>query len=356
MLRRFAMPIPQPQFVLAALDSDTITEFLGIVAAGAFLVVALWVLITFLKESTTRQSLLAAQLEAAKVAEQADRASDAQDLFEEEVRKLEEEYRQFFDQTIGLCKSKLGELVANARSAQASIAASYARVARNQDGEHAEVIKERFLKACEAQWSGFKAEVGYVGFQDLEPQLRMVLNAHELIAESAANPAAVAGEIAPGLLRLNEVILLQRGMHSERMGSFQMEAMEAVEPFKRYYNRCVKEWLNDILFNLVQKLREKKARGASIRDTELKSRFVRLRNILETVSRLSDRLESNMQEIGEQDAAFDQIAFGGVVLSVLSQAPQWFPELGDDQAEPSPSGAVASGHENARAHVRSAAR
>ena len=313
------------------LDSDAFTEFFGIVAVLAFVSTAIWIIITLARDAAQKKTVLEATSFTEIAKEEQQHQEEA--AFEEEVRRIQEEYVEFYEEIVRSSKTKLGELVAHSRCAYEKMATAYSRICHNPESEHPENLKKRFTRVCDSQWNFFKAEVGYIGYEEIEPQIAMVLNAQSLFEQFDHNEDMGDMTMTPGMARVQEVLLLQKSVPSERMGTFQMDVIEAVQPFKFYFDRVVKEWIADNVFKIVGKIRKKGAAGATIRDTDLKERFVRMKNTLDTVGKSCDRLDSNLQNIGEEDAAFNQIMFAGVVLSMLSSAPDWFPELGDTAAE-----------------------
>ena len=324
----------QTSLAFVAIDSNSFTNFLGIVAVVAFCVTAIWIMFTLFRDAGKRNTVMAAQ-EQIQSSIAPPPPKDPQEIFDEEVKRIEEECTEFYDEAIKTAKAKLGELVLHSRSALRNISITYAKISRNPDNEHFDHLKAKFIKVCESQWSFFKNELGYISYNDIEPHIRMIFSSQTMADQVSKSHDDEDSEMSPSMSRVQEVLLLQNSIPSERMGAFQMEAMDAVEPFKRYYETCVKDWVNECLFNIVSKIREKGAKGASIKDTNLRERFVRLKNTIETMGRLADRLDSNMQEIGEQDAAYNQIIFGSVIMSILAHAPAWFPELGDSELDSS---------------------
>jgi len=321
-------------YFILAIDSESLTDFLGIAAIVAFSLTALWVLAIVLMESARAKRLQgrSPSASAAWAREEARRQE-----FAAEVKRIEEEYAEFYETAMIAAKSKLGELTRRARASLSRIAAAYSRHCRNYEREHADALSARFTQACDRQWRFFKDDLGYIGFNDVEPHLRSVLECQELFerfGDAEGEVEAGAVETAPGIERAKELRELLRTIPSERLGMLQMEAIEAIAPFSSYYEKYTKDWLNDALFGIVNKLRKRGSTGASIRDTDLKQRFTRLKHALETMGRLSERLESNLQEKGEQKAAFAQIVFAGVALAMLAAAPEWFPEIGDPSQEP----------------------
>ena len=321
------------RIVAIGLDSDAYTEFFGIVAVLAFVSTAIWIMITLAREAAQKKTVLAATTFTATAREEQQHREEA--AFEEEVRRIQEEYVEFYEEIVSSSKTKLGELVAHSRCSFDKMATAYSRICHNPENDHPENLKKRFTRVCDSQWDFFKTEVGYIGYEEIEPQIAIVLNAQALFEQFDHNEDKEMGDVAmtPGMARVQEVLLLQKSVPSERMGTFQMDVIESVQPFKFYFERIVKEWIADNVFKIVGKIRKRGVAGATIRDTDLKERFVRMKNTLDTVGKSCDRLDSNLQNIGEEDAAFNQIMFAGVVLSMLSAAPDWFPELGDIAAE-----------------------
>jgi len=332
--------------VAFGMNSDAFTEFFGAVAVVAFLATALWIIVTIGREAANKQKLGAAEGSSGSTRLLAtERAAAA---FEEEVRKIQEEYVEFYNEAISKSKSKLGELVAQSRCSFENMAGAYSRICHNPDGEHPENLRQRFAKVCERQWECLKSDLGYVGYEEIEPQIALVLNAQSFVEQYSSGSSSEEVSLTPSMNRMQEVIALQKSVPKERMGTFQMDAIEAVAPFKFYFEKSVREWVNDSVFRIVRKIRERGASGATIRDTDLKGRFVRLKHILDTVGKSCERLDSNLQNIGQEDAAFNQIIFAGVVLSMLSRAPEWFPDLGDvAQAEAEEAMAVSASEEGA---------
>lgn len=318
--------------VALGFDSDAYTEFFGIIAVLAFVATAVWIIITLAREAAQKKALLAAASFTATAKEEQQLQKEA--AFEEEVQRIQEEYVEFYEEVVNSSKTKLGELVAHSRLAYDKMASAYSRICRNPESEHPENLKKRFFSVCDNQWNFFKSEVGYIGYEEIEPQIAMVLNAQAMYEQfDHVRDGEDDIEMTPGMARIQELLLLQKSVPPERMGTFQMDVIESVQPFKFYYDKVIKEWIADNVFKIVGKIRRRGASGASIRDTDLKERFVRMKNTLDTVGKSCDRLDSNLQNIGEEDAAFNQIMFAGVVLSMLSTAPDWFPELGDIAAE-----------------------
>jgi|GEM_PF-2635254 len=313
--------------VAAGIDSDSYTEFFGVVAVLAFVITAVWIIITLSKEAANKKTAIAARTYSETAREE--QRDNEEAAFEEEVQRIQEEYVDFYEELVKASKTKLGELVAHSRCSLENIANAYCRICRNPDSEHPENLKRRFLRTCENQWDFFKSDLGYIGYEEIEPQIAMVLNAQSMFEGYGGVEGNVDVAVTPGMARVQEVLLLQKSIPNERIGAFQMDVLEGVEPFKFFFEKGIKEWIAESVFKIVGKIREKGAAGATIKDTDLKERFVRLKNTLDTVGKSCERLGSNLQNIGEEDAAFNQIMFGGVVLSMLSTAPDWFPELGD---------------------------
>jgi len=321
-------------YYISIVDGEKLTDFLGIAAIIAFSLTAFWVLAIVLMESARakRSQGRSPSPSAAWAREEARRQE-----FAAEVKRIEEEYAEFYEAAIILAKSKLGELTRRARASLSRIAAAYSRHCRNYEREHADSLSKRFMQACDRQWRFFKDDLGYIGLNDVEPHLRSVLECQELFerfGDTEGEVGSGAVETTPDRERAKELRELLRTIPPERLGMLQMEAIEAFAPYSSYYDKYTKEWLNDALFGIVNKLRKRGSTGASIRDTDLKQRFTRLKHALETMGRLSERLESNLQEKGEQKAAFAQIVFAGVALAILAAAPEWFPEIGDPSQEP----------------------
>ncbi len=324
------------QLASLQIDGTRFTSLLGISAILAFGLVASWILVTYLKDASKKQTVLAAQeFDETQIPEKV--IKDPKELFDEEVRKIEEECSELYEEAINTAKANLGELVTHARSSLRNISISYARTARNTENVHIDSLVKRYIRVCETQWSFFKSELGYISYNDIEPHIRMILSCQAMADQFQVQDNEEDIEMTPSMSRAQEILLLQTSLPSERMGRFQMESLEAVDPFKHYYNSCVKDWVNDCLFQIIAKIREKGEQGASLKDTDLRDRFVRFKNTIETMSRLSERVDSNMQEVGEPDAAFNQIIFGSVIMSILAHAPDWFPELGDSETEESES-------------------
>lgn len=324
------------------IDGDVFTEYLGAIAVVAFALTVTWVAVTLLKEGARKQVTPFA-LAGEERGGLGNSVENRQGQVEEEVREMEQHFREYYEELMAKSKTKLNELVVNARSSLASIARSYARVCSNPDKLARDALEGHFLRVCESQWNFFRAELGYVGMKDIEPHLRMAL-ATQFGMERRGMSEEMEGEIvSPTVMRRKELTALQKSIPAERLGLFQMEALEAAEPFKFYYSQVVREWINDVSVRIVRTIRKKAPHGTTIRDTSCKEKFVRLKNTLDTIAKLSERLESNMQNVGEEEAAFFQILFGSVILSILSQAPQWFPELGDCQSEEIDQGAAANG-------------
>lgn len=135
-------------------------------------------------------------------------------------------------------------------------------------------------------------------------------------------------EVSPAMQRIQEVGNLLNAMPRERMGNFQMDSMEAIDPFKYYFNSFVRDWVGNCDMEIVRKVRTKGKLGSSIKDTEYKAKFIRFKNIIDTVGQLCERLDSNTQQVGEEEVAFNQIVFGSAVLSIVASLQEWFPELG----------------------------
>jgi len=308
-------------------DSDVYTEFFGAIAVVAFAATAIWVIVTLGRDASKKKTLVAAQSFSVTAREEQQHREEA--AFDEEVSRIQEEYVEFYGEIVQSSKTKLGELVAHSRCAFDKISSAYGRICRNPDSDHTENLKKRFKRVCDNQWDFLKSDVGYVGYEEIEPQLAMVLNSQAIFEQFNGAENLEDFEMTPGMARMQEVVLLQQSIPSERLGTFQMDVIEAVEPFKFYFEKVVKEWIADSLFKIVGKIREKGAAGATIKDTDLKERFVRIKHTLDTMGKSCERLDSNLQNIGEEDAAFNQIMFAGVVLSMLSAAPEWFSELGD---------------------------
>lgn len=315
-------------------NGDSYTQLLGFVAVLAFVATAGWVISIVLKESAKKQSLEAAK-ENFEIAAPV-REDEAKQAFEEEVSRIQEEYAEFFDEVIESAQTKLGELVVHARLALQKVSMAYAKICRNPDAEHPGNLAKRYVKAIEDQWHYFKADLGYIGYQEVDPYMGMIFTNQEILEQMGPMDSEddfENMEMSPAMMRAQQTVLLQKSIPPERMGSFKMDSVDAVGPFEQYYKRCVKEWIDEVQFKIVAKIREKGAKGASIKDTDLKERFIRLKKTLDIIGRLSERMDSNMNNIGEEDAAFSQIIFGSAVLSLLSETPEWFPELGDSQVE-----------------------
>ncbi len=316
------------QFASVFLNGSRFTEFLGIIAILAFGATAGWIMLTLFRDASKKQTVAAAE-SFTQTQSTPSPLNDPKALYKEEVKRIELECGEFYEEAIKTAKAKLGELVVHARLALRNISGVYAKVSRNPDSAHMDTLSKHFTRVCENQWEFFKGELGYIGYNDIEPHIRMIFNCQAMADQIHDSDDESQVNLGPAMSRAQEILFLQNSIPTEKMGSFQMDSMTAVEPFKVYFDSCVKEWVNDCLFQIIDKIRTKGDQGASIKDTDFRDRFVRLKNTVETMSRLSERVESNMQEVGEQDAAFNQIIFGSVIMSIIANAPHWFPELGD---------------------------
>ncbi len=318
---------------LAFSDGDSLADTLGIVAIVAFISIASWIVVTLLIDAHRKQAIKAGQEQ--KEAFEARRKKMLAEAFEGAVVRLEKEYSESYQDIIEAARTRLNDLITRADSALSNVSLSYAQICRNPESEHIDALKDRFCKLCEMQWSYFKSNLGYIGYREIEPLLNMILKKEEHTEFLGKANGNEDSEVSTAASRLQEMVAIQKTIPPERMGTFQMEAIDAIEPIKCCFDGALNHWLEDTLMEIGTKFREKSPEGATIEDTELKARFVRLKRVLEVVAKLSERLKLNTQNVGKEDAAFNQIVYGGTISSILSELPEWFTELGgmSDEAE-----------------------
>lgn len=324
-------------YLLANFYSETITEYLGVFAILAFTLTICGVLFTLSKGATLKQK--SKVLESAAVSNRIKSEEEADATFKNDVEEYDRECAEFFVETVDSCRIRLKELVSHARSALGVIDAQYANHAKVQKGETLNDSRGRYRRVCETQWIYLKSELGYVGFKELEPYIYRALDVSAL--EDVVETPGMEDDISELDQRNLEIRLMRNSLSEERFGSFYHEYLAGVDGYKSFFKMHIKEWIGELSFEVVRKLRFKSRIGVTINETEQKAKLVRLKNVLDVVDRLCERLESNSTEVGDEDAAFMQIIFGGVVLGIISELPSWFQEVGDLVSEQD-SGSLAS--------------
>lgn len=311
-------------FLIANIYSEVITEYLGIFALLAFGLTVGGVFIILTRDIVSKQSNDIRRFESESSVRKA--KEDAEIRFRNELAVFEKNCDTLFNVTIESSRIRLRDLVGHARSALSEIDGYYAGVCKSVSGESSDEARGRYARACQAQWLFLKQDLGFIGFKELEPYLYKALDSSVLDVPSANASEDVMDEVnARGV----EVRLLHQSIPFEKFGLFYHDYLSAIDGYKSYFSMHMKEWFGRMNVEIVKMIRFKTSAGVTIDDTDYKAKFVRLKNILDIVDKLSERLESNSSEIGDEDAAFMQVLFGGVVLGIISDLPAWFLEIGD---------------------------
>ncbi|MCH6254998.1 hypothetical protein MLD52_00455 [Puniceicoccaceae bacterium K14] len=305
--------------LFANIISESLTDYLGVIAIMAFAVTVGGVLLLMARDVASKhqrhEEIIKTQL-CVK-----DAAKNSETVFREEALALDKECREFFGETINSGRVRLKELVVHARLALREIDKSYVGSSKTSGASGS-----RYLSACQAYWYFLKRDLGFVGFKEIEPYLHKALDSSVLegIQEGVQECSLEEGDE-----KVVQVRLLYNSLTVENFGAFYRSYLSSVDEYKSFFKMHMKEWLGELKIELTRKLRFKSGSGVTINDTEQKTQLVRLKNTLDILDKVSDRLESNSSEIGDENAAFMQILFGGVALGIVSELPNWFMEVGD---------------------------
>ena len=311
----------------ASLGVERFTQALGAVAVGAFAVVLALIVATVLKEAAKRNGrgrYAARRLDSSNESFVVSRV----DAFRKEVDRLEKENGEFYEQSVAEAKKRFPDLVRAARQALERVSRRYAGCLRPGSGNE-EAAYERFRWAILAQWSDVKSELGYAAFGEFEARLLIVRDAWQERAKIVGRRSRLAKleEDAAGE-RAQVMANLLDALRYDRLHLLRCELNDAQRDYGATFQERAREWTNQTIFRCVIQLREQGQEGATIRDTSARDRIARLKRVLELVTRLSDRLASNVADSGDERVALSRVVYGCVAMDALAHLPEWFPEMG----------------------------
>lgn len=327
------MPFHHTIALNGANSNDAITHLLGGVAIFAFLGIAGYILQIYLRESVRtagRKARLASAsaMEEVPVVEEEKSIMHFDEDYGTELKKLEKGFKEFYDDSLEQTYLKFEDLVKHAGLAFNRISEAYGFHGRGEEGEDRQIRVGRYVAVCSKQWEFFKSELYYLSYSDVEKHLRHILESYKLMesAKVQKDGDESYAEVSSEMLRSQDIVSLVRVVNKKHVFELQEDMLEAIESFREYYELHVRSWLNDYLFKVIGKMKEKGDRGLTIVDTGMESEYKHLKNCMETVARLSERISQRTQKFNDEGIILSQIVYVGTVLSVLSELNDWFPQ------------------------------
>ena len=334
------MPIHHPLAFAGGQGSDAITNALGVVAVVAFAGTVMYIVVVHLRESARRAAAARLRREmSGGESQQPKTLLDFDDNYGAEMKRLKDSLEEFYRTTLDAAGRKLEDLWRYADVSYHKISESYGAHSFGAEGETRKNRIAKFESLCERQFGYFRDDMSFIEYNEVNDKLRPILEAARILDAHVTRRADEQSEVTVEMMRSQEIVSIARAVIKDRASALQSEAFDALGSFCEYYDRSVKEWINDRVFRVVGKMRERGEKGLTIGDTDYTDRFNNLKGRLEMVARLSERISQNTQKASDDSVAICQVIHVATLLRTLAEMPMWFP----DALAPKAEGAVGAG-------------
>ncbi|MDQ8201988.1 hypothetical protein [Pelagicoccus sp. SDUM812003] len=315
--------------VIAALMGNTvnnaITDVLGVVAVCAFIGVAIYIGVLMLRETATRKPITVTGKSIGGIDAQAHPAKPKATEQQIDSSKLiaERHFADFYDGLVEMSQEVLEELSVLADGTFDQLASAYSANSYGLEGENSAVRSSKFAAVCERQWSYFRSDIAFMTHMDVQEHLKHILENHRMFSNQNASGDMASMEVSPEILRTQELVALLRVVTKEKVRPFQETTLSVAQEFSSHYEKELKKPVQDMLSKVNSEMRNRH-QGVRLSDTPYYDRVRQLKNHLEMITCITERIGQNTQRINQESLALSQIIYIGALLRILANITDWF--------------------------------
>ncbi|MDQ8179833.1 hypothetical protein [Pelagicoccus sp. SDUM812005] len=246
--------------------------------------------------------------------------------FKEERERLEGNAFEFYQKVLGEVPLKLREVVVSSRVALGQVSTEIAKASKLARDMGIEGGADEWRRVIGEQWAAWESDLGYVGVSEIEKRIQEASESWR--SYEGLNPDSFEGrkvdeEEGPALGLALSIGRLRMDLINELMAAYRQSA----ESFLLVYRR-EREWLSQVVYQSLLLLGEVGEENATLADTNMRNRIVRLKTVFDLVIRMGDSVESELRNVEDGEARRSKVVRTCINLSVLGAMPRWFAEAG----------------------------
>ncbi len=246
--------------------------------------------------------------------------------FNEERDRIEKGAFEFYEQVLGEVPLRLRDVVVSSRTALGEVVTAIAKASKLPREWGIEGGADEWRRVVGDLWADWESDLGYLGVSEIEQRIHVASESWRTYA--GLNPESfegrkVVGEEGPAL----GLALLIARLRMESVNELMAAYRQSAELFLLVYRR-EREWFSQVVYQSLVLLGEVGEENATLDDTNMRSRIVRLKAVFDLVIRMGDSVESELLNVEDGEARRSKVVRTCVNLSVLSAMPRWFSEAG----------------------------
>ncbi|MBD5778198.1 hypothetical protein IEN85_01650 [Pelagicoccus sp. NFK12] len=310
---------------LKMLAPELLSSVTGVVAALAFCVVAGATVFLAIRNASPGRALSRRDLTGME--EDKARYVEARVLrFEEERERLERSAFEFYQNVLDEIPGKLRELVASSRVALDQVTTDISKASKLPRDMGVAASAEEWRRVIGEQWMPWESDLGYLGVSEIGMRIHQASESWR--SYQNLNPKSFEGrerdgEHGPALGLAQVISRLRMESVNELMEGYRQVGSRFLLVYRKE-----REWMSQTVFQSLVLLNEVGEENATLADTNMRSRIVRLKTVFDLVIRMGDSIESELLNVEDGEARRSKVVRTCINLSILGAMPRWFAEAG----------------------------